>query len=104
MDEGSGLYRIEVSEGPGSGIRILNRPAPPAFAESALNTLSRTSMPRSGELVGDRNPREHEFSVQLRAGLRRLEERRLPRVAALLAMCSALLAKACAGAWSWSAA
>jgi ATP-dependent Lon protease len=22
---------------------------------------------RSGELVGDRNPREHEFSVQLRA-------------------------------------
>ena len=33
-DEGSGLFRIEVTEGPGSGVRILNRPAPPAFAES----------------------------------------------------------------------
>ena len=30
QDEGSGLYRIEVTEGPGSGVRILNRPAPPA--------------------------------------------------------------------------
>ena len=26
QDEGSGLYRIEVTEGPGSGVRILNRP------------------------------------------------------------------------------
>ena len=34
QDEGSGLFRIEVTEGPGSGVRILNRPAPPAFAES----------------------------------------------------------------------
>src|SRR6266481_5019033 len=29
QDEGSGLFRIEVTEGPGSGVRILNRPAPP---------------------------------------------------------------------------
>ena len=29
QDEGSGLYRIEVTEGPGGGVRILNRPAPP---------------------------------------------------------------------------
>ncbi len=34
QDEGSGLFRIEVTEGPGSGVRILNRPVPPAFAES----------------------------------------------------------------------
>ena len=34
QDEGSGLYRIEVNEDPGSGVRILNRPAPPAFTES----------------------------------------------------------------------
>ena len=32
--EGSGLFRIEVTEGPGGGVRILNRPSPPAFAES----------------------------------------------------------------------
>jgi ATP-dependent Lon protease len=34
QDEGSGLYRIEVTEGPGGGVRILNRPAPTAFTES----------------------------------------------------------------------
>ena len=28
-EEGSGLYRIEVTEVPGGGVRILNRPAPP---------------------------------------------------------------------------
>lgn len=33
-DEHPGLYRIEVSEGPGSGVRILNKPVPPAFRES----------------------------------------------------------------------
>src|SRR5438093_9261110 len=66
QDEGSGLYRIEVTENPGSGVRILNRPAPQAFSESVryaeANLCSRPS-----ELVGDRNPREHEFSIQLRA-------------------------------------
>jgi ATP-dependent Lon protease len=30
MDEHSGLYRIEVNEGPGSGLRILNKPSPAA--------------------------------------------------------------------------
>ena len=67
QDEGSGLYRIEVTEGPGSGVRILNRPAPPAFAESGQVRRGRTCTPGPAELVGDRNPREHEFSVQLRA-------------------------------------
>ncbi|MBV8267916.1 MAG: BREX system Lon protease-like protein BrxL, partial [Planctomycetaceae bacterium] len=64
-DEGSGLYRIEVTEGPG-GIRILNRPAPPAFAES-VKYAEQNLYARAGEMVGDRNPREHEFSIQLRA-------------------------------------
>jgi ATP-dependent Lon protease len=28
------LYRIEVNEGPGSGVKVLNKPIPPAFRES----------------------------------------------------------------------
>ena len=34
MDEGSGLYSIDVNIGPGSGVHILNRPPPQAFVES----------------------------------------------------------------------
>jgi len=34
LDENAGLYRIEVTEGPGSGVKILNRPAPAPFSES----------------------------------------------------------------------
>lgn len=66
QDEGSGLYRIEVTEGRGSGVKILNRPAPPAFSES-VRYAEANLYSRSTDLVGDRNPREHEFSVQLRA-------------------------------------
>ena len=34
MDENPGLYRIDVNEGPGSGVKILNQPVPPPFKES----------------------------------------------------------------------
>lgn len=63
---GAGLYRIEATSGPGGGVKILNQPTPPAFRESVkvgeqnLYTLAKA-------LVGDRDPREHEFSVQMRA-------------------------------------
>ena len=33
-DENPGLYQIDISEGPGGGVKILNQPAPPAFKES----------------------------------------------------------------------
>ena len=91
QDEGSGLYRIEVTEGPGSGVRILNRPAPPAFTES-VKYAEANLYARAGELVGDRNPREHDFSVQLRAFDASKGGRSLG-VAVLLAMCSALINK-----------
>ena len=91
QDEGSGLYRIEVTEGPGSGVRILNRPAPPAFTES-VKYAEANLYARAGELVGDRNPREHDFSVQLRAFDASKTGRSLG-VAVLLAMCSALINK-----------
>jgi len=51
---------------------------------------------RSAELVGDRNPREHEFSVQLRAYDASKGGQSLG-VAALLAMCSTLINKSLRG-------
>jgi ATP-dependent Lon protease len=95
QDEGSGLYRIEVSEGPGGGVKILNRPAPPAFAES-VRYAEQNLYARANELVGDRNPREHEFSVQLRA-FDAAKSGGALGVAALLAMCSTLIGKSLRG-------
>jgi ATP-dependent Lon protease len=66
QDEYPGLYRIEVNEGPGSGVKILNRPAPHPFTES-VRTAEQNLYARAKELVGDRDPRAHEFTVQLRA-------------------------------------
>jgi ATP-dependent Lon protease len=95
QDEGSGLYRIEVTEGPGGGVKILNRPAPPAFSES-VKYAEANLYSRSTELVGDRNPREHEFSVQLRAYDAAKAGQSLG-VAALMAMCSALINRSLRG-------
>jgi ATP-dependent Lon protease len=94
-EEGAGLYRIEVTEGPGSGVRILNRPAPGPFAES-LKYAEQNLYARAAELVGDRNPREHEFSVQLRVFDTPKSGQSLG-VAALLALCSALIGKSLEG-------
>ena len=33
-EENPGLYQIDVTEGPGSGVKILNQPTPPPFRES----------------------------------------------------------------------
>ena len=66
QDEGVGLYRVEVSEGPGGGVRILNQ-APPAPFRESVRMAEQNLYARAGELVGDRNPREHEFMVQVRA-------------------------------------
>ena len=95
QDEGSGLYRIEVTEGPGGGVKILNRPAPPAFSES-VKYAEANLYSRSTELVGDRNPREHEFSVQLRAYDAAKAGQSLG-VAALMAMCSTLINRSLRG-------
>ena len=52
--------------GPGSGVKILNQPTPPAFRES-VRVGEQNVYTRAKELVGDRNPREEEFSIQMRA-------------------------------------
>jgi ATP-dependent Lon protease len=91
QDEAVGLYRIEVNEGPGSGVRILNQSPPAPFRES-VRIAEQNLYARDGELVGDRNPREHEFTVQLRsfdAG-RSASHTGLP---VLLALASALLGR-----------
>jgi ATP-dependent Lon protease len=65
-EAGPGLYRLEVTSGPGGGVKILNMPAPPAFRES-VKVGEQNLYARAKELVGDRDPRAHEFSIQLRA-------------------------------------
>ena len=65
-ESGPGLYRIEVTSGPGGGVKILNQPPPQAFRES-VKVAEQNLYQRAKELVGDREPREHEFSIQMRA-------------------------------------
>ena len=66
VDSTPALYRIEATSGPGSGVKILNAPVPPQFRES-VRYGEQNLYTRAKELVGDRDPRSHEFSMQLRA-------------------------------------
>ena len=94
-DENTGLYRVDVTEGPGSGVRILNQPTPPAFKES-VRCAEQNLYVRAKELVGDRDPRQHEFSIQLRA-FDSAKSGSAVGVGVLLALCSALLQKSLKG-------
>jgi ATP-dependent Lon protease len=95
QDEHPGLFRIEVTEGPGSGVRVLNRPTPAAFQES-IRCAEQNLYARALQLVGDRDPREHEFSVQLR-GFDAARSGAKTGVASLIALASALLRKSVRG-------
>ena len=92
---GSSLYRIEVAVGKGSGVKVLNAPVPPAFRESVGYAEQNLYM-RSKRLVGDRDPRSYEFSLQLRAmdNDRSGASLGLP---VLMALCSGLLQKSYKG-------
>ena len=91
QDEGMGLFRIEVTEGPGGGVRILNQSPPNPFQES-VRIAEQNLYTRASELVGDRNPREHEFAVQLRSFDSAKSGAQLG-VGVLVALCSGLLGK-----------
>jgi len=65
-ETGAGLYRIEISHQSGSGVRILNQPPSPTFRES-VKVGEQVLFGQARSLVGDRDPREQEFTVQLRA-------------------------------------
>ena len=90
-EEPNGLYRIEVSSGPGAGVKILNRPIPPQFQES-VRYAEQNLYSKGKELVGDRDPRSHEFSVQLRA-FDASKSGDGMGMAVLMAMCSSILEK-----------
>ena len=94
-DEGVGLYRIEVNMGPGGGVRVVNYPVPGPFRES-LKCGEQNLYARAKELVGDRDPRQHEFTVQLRAfdPAKSGASLGLP---VLLSFCTALLGKSLKG-------
>ena len=94
-DEGVGLYRLEVTEGPGSGVRILNVQPPGPFRES-VKVAEQNLYVRSRELVGDREPRQHELMIQLRA-LDAPKSGATLGVPALLAFCGVLLGKSLRG-------
>lgn len=66
LTPGTGLFRIEASEGPALGVKILNRRPPAPFQES-VRYAEHTLYARARELVGDEDPRSHEFSLQLGA-------------------------------------
>lgn len=94
-DENPGLYRIECNTGPGSGVKILNKPVPSAFRES-IGYAEQNLYARGLQLVGDKQPRHHEFTIQLRTFDAAKSGAKLG-VAALIALCTALLRKSVRG-------
>jgi len=61
-----GMFRIEAMVGPGSGAKILNQPVPGPFRES-VKMGEQNLYVHAKSLVGDRDPRGYEYSLQLRA-------------------------------------
>lgn len=94
-DEHPGLFRLEVNVGPGSGVKILNKPVPPAFRES-MGYAEQNLYARAAQLVGDKDPRQHEFTVQLRA-FDSAKTGAKTGVAALVALCTSILKKSVRG-------
>ena len=94
-EEYAGLFRIEVNEGPGAGVKVLNKPIPSAFRES-IGFAEQNLYARSTQLVGDKDPRQHEFTVQLRAFDAAKSGAKLG-VASLVALCTSLLKRSVRG-------
>jgi ATP-dependent Lon protease len=91
QDEPSGLYKIEVTIGRGRGVKILNMPAPQPFKES-VKYAEQNLYSKTQSLVGDRNPTDHEFSIQLRS-FSSARSGAGTGMAALIAMATVLLEK-----------
>jgi ATP-dependent Lon protease len=91
MDENPGLFRVECNTGPGSGVKILNQPPPGPLKES-VRCAEQNLYAQSKSLVGDRDPRSHEYTLQVRA-FDSNKSAAASGVGILLAMCSSLLGK-----------
>jgi len=95
QNENAGLYRIEVKVGSGSGFRIVNASPPGPFRES-VRCGEQNLIAQAQSLVGDRDPRQHEFNIQLLA-FDTARSGSSVGLAVLLAMSSALLNKSLKG-------
>jgi ATP-dependent Lon protease len=91
LDENPGLFRIECNGGPGSGVRILNQ-SPAGPLKESVKCAEQNLYARAKELVGDRDPRGHEYTLQVRA-FDASKSGTATGVGVLLALCSALLEK-----------
>ncbi len=69
----------------------MNKPAPPQFQES-VRYAEQNLYSKSKELIGDRDPRLNEFSIQLRA-FDASKSGNGMGIAVLMGMCSAMLEK-----------
>lgn len=94
-EDGTGLYRIEVTEVSGSGVRILNQPAPGPFKE-AVKIAEQLLYTRAKQLLPDRDPTIYQYSVQLRS-FDTASNGAKTGVGVLIALISALLKKSARG-------
>ncbi|MEI6431781.1 MAG: BREX system Lon protease-like protein BrxL, partial [bacterium] len=97
QDEGAGLYRIEVNAGQGSGVRITNVGASGLLRES-VQTAYQNLLARNRELIGDREAKQMELNVQIRA-MDSAKSGGMLGAPILIAFCSAILEKSVRGGW-----
>jgi ATP-dependent Lon protease len=95
MDENPGLFRVDCTEGPGTGVKLLNQ-SPPGPLKESIRCAEQNLYARAKELVGDREPRSHEYSIQFRA-FDASKSGAATGVGVLLALCSASLEKSLKG-------
>jgi ATP-dependent Lon protease len=91
LEETTGLYKIEINKSPGSGVRVLNKPVPPQFQES-VRYAEQNLYSKNKELIGDKEARSNEFSIQLRA-FDASKSGNGMGMAVLIGMCTAMLEK-----------